>query len=188
MIIYKQDFTIFFKNITYDECIYSGGEKVNIKKNSHESKVLEVYFNLYSLSRFIDEKTDEFTNYPKEFDYLSQRADWLKNWNMIKKKQSFANIFQVIDETKIKNDKLDKLNKRIERYFTYYGIISSEIESEQKYEKLFNTLTQMPAELYNFIKANKTEENSKFMKNEYTTTNKRTSSDYEEDSSFCFAA
>ena len=156
----------------------------DILNDSTEDLYLNVLFNIGALDNFIDERIEEISRVSRQNKSLNNTSEFLNNWKDNRKSELFTEIQQIINLGNLINEKLVKLNKRIDRYFKYFDLIDKEKNINDKYEEMFNTLVQIPSEIYNFIEEGKSNQNGKFIEYDYNYQNNKPSSVLIEDGYF----
>lgn len=161
------------------------GDKCMSKKKKGYSN-LEEFENLlevYELDILMNELIDRINFHSERIKYYAKnnneflgRANWLKEWNETAQRDTFLNILSQLSVNNLKEDKIEKLQKRVCRYIMYFGFIEDEENERKKYEDLFNFLTQIPAQINNFIKLNIENENCEFKHSIHSESLKRVSS------------
>jgi len=169
MVLYKQSWTCLqFYSYIYSYN-YIGGVNMDINNSYFENKETTTYLNLFKLSEFIDSKI----NLIKEYSVLNKsfcgKALFLENWIKESKIPVFKEITDYNNFRTIKPDKYDSINSRINKYFSYFDIIESEYDEEEIYEQIFDTLVQIPSEIYNFVEIVPIDKYAKFVDNKYIT-------------------
>jgi len=138
-----------------------------------DKEKLEFWSNIYTrirwLSNFINDKVTEFCCYATKNVIYNSNANWLKDWNSGIKERTFFEIIQAILLNRIANDKIASSYLFIERYFDYFDLISSEKDTDEKYEELFNTIIQIPSEIYSYLNINKFQTRLLFKENTFVT-------------------
>ena len=141
--------------------------------DTFDKEKLEFWSNMYakirSLSNFINDKVAEFCSYATKNVIYNSNANWLKDWNSGIKEQKFFEIIQSILINRLDNDRLASLNLFIKRYFEYFDLISSEEETDEKYEELFNTIIQIPSEIFSYLNISKVETRLLFKEDTFIT-------------------
>lgn len=167
--------------ISEDDC------NIDSLNNTTDDLYLSILFNTVILNSFIDKKIEELSAFYKCNDNFKLKSIFLDDWKTNRKKEVFKDINQVITSGNLKKEKLKRLNKRIDRYFKYFDLIDKEENMNDKYEEMFNTLVQIPSEIYSFIKEENSNQSGEFIKDKYYYDEKIPSSVYMEDGCFCIA-
>ncbi len=76
------------------------------------------------------------------------------NWKKSEKNAIIGNVLFAISGNLVSNQKLSILQEIILGYFEYFEILSQEPTSGERFEETFNTILQIPAEIYKFINVN----------------------------------
>lgn len=167
--------------ISEDDC------NIDSLNNITDDLYLTILFNIVNLNSFIDKRIEELSVFSKVSDNFKPKSIFLDYWKINRKEEVFEDINQVITSGNLKKEKLKRLNKRIDRYFKYFDLIDKEENMNDKYEEMFNTLVQIPSEIYSFIKGENLNQNGEFIKNKYYYNEKIPSSVHMEDGCFCIA-
>lgn len=176
MVKYNQNWTSI-----YNYSFKYGGINVYMQTNLKEEKdlnnynfdndtnelYLNAYFNIRVLNDFIDKRIEEFSTFSIDDESLELKSKWLNDWKTNRKKEVFIDIDQLMISGNVNEEKLTKLNKRIKRYFRYFDLIDRESNVTDKYGEIFNTIIQIPAEIYGFIKKGSSKQNGEFIKSKY---------------------
>lgn len=174
MILCKQNYIYnqFYKNAW--SYIYVG--EGNMNNNYLEDKELTTYLSLFKLSEFIDSKVQLIKNYSTINKSFCGKALFLVRWMKESKTPIFKEITANNNFKTVKPDKYDSIYNRINKYFSYFNIIEDEEDEEDVYEQMFDTLIQIPTEIYNFLEIKIESKQAKFVNNRYETGNVRKSS------------
>lgn len=68
-----------------------------------------------------------------------------------------GDVYQEIYKTELSDKKLKEILTRLERYYGYFHVAYIEDDTPEKYQELFNTITQIPAEMLSFVKRKRDE-------------------------------
>lgn len=92
---------------------------------------------LNKLNQILDTKVLEFSN--------EELKLWLQNSWMKRKDE----LMVYVDEHAPLND--DVFEKRLTRYMNYFSVLEKETNEEKRIEYIFNYLTEIPVQLYNYV-------------------------------------
>ncbi len=79
-------------------------------------------------------------NLPNENMKLWLQNNWMENKN---------EVMAYVDEHMPSDDKV--FEKRLTRYVNYFSVLEKEIDKSKRVEYVFNYLTEVPAQLYNYV-------------------------------------
>ncbi|MGB4439790.1 MAG: hypothetical protein WBJ13_11355 [Sedimentibacter sp.] len=167
MVLYKQDWTSlqFFSYIqNYN---YIGGINMILNNDYLENKEIFTYLNLYKLSDLIDSKVNLIREYSEKNKNFTCKVLFLENWNKESKIPVFRKITDYNNFKSINPIKYDAINSRINKYFSYFDIIESEEVEDEVYEEMFDTLVQIPTEIYDFVEIVHIDKTAKFISGQY---------------------
>lgn len=96
---------------------------------------------LNELNQMLDLKVLELLNkLSNENMKLWLQKEWVENKN---------EVMKYVDQHASLEDELFK--KRLSRYMNYFSVLEKETDESKKVEYVFNYLTEIPAQLYNYV-------------------------------------
>lgn len=96
---------------------------------------------LNELNQMLDLKVSELLNkLTNENMKLWLQKEWLESKNK---------VMEYVDHHAPLEDKL--FEKRLSRYMNYFSVLEKETDESKKVEYIFNYLTEVPAQLYNYV-------------------------------------
>ncbi len=165
-IIYKQTLELGGPNMINDKTNFTFTNIPEITKEVFkEDKSLIVFSRIKRLDVLLNDKIDEYKKHVKSFQGFNSKLEWLLNWKSTEKKDILDSILFTVSCGFISSRKLNILMEIISGYFDYFEILSQEPISEERFEETFNTILQIPAEVYDFVKANEICYEAEFINN-----------------------
>ena len=167
------------KFIIYKQTLETGGNKMNknelnftylmdsiiTKDVFNDSRSLEIFSQILKLDSLLNIKIDEYKKFAETNNHYQSKLEWLLNWKASEKKDMLDSILSAITRGIISNRRLSILNEIISGYFDYFLILSQEPNSEERFEETFSTILQIPAEVYDFVRANEISYTAEFINN-----------------------
>jgi len=161
------------ENFTYKINMIIGGEKMYRKKLEQpvlgKSKEMILYpktIQLNILDNLIQTKIKNYVDYAKLNTDLLSKAKWLSKWNNTTKKEILSSISIAIVTRNVSDEKLINLNDLVQRYYQYFDVIDSEDDIESRFEETFDTLLQIPDEVFYYLEVKSNIGNPKFVSND----------------------
>ena len=152
---YKQTLVLGGKNMINKNVNFTITNELNFNESFFkEDEQLKAFSYVLKLDNLLNLKIDEYGNYTKNFKEFQSKFDWLINWKKSKKSVIIVNVLLAISGNLVSNQKLSILQEIILGYFEYFEILSQEPDSSEGFEETFNTILQIPAEIYQFINVN----------------------------------
>lgn len=188
MVICKYKWTSTFSAMYKQTYVFGGIEMKNKDKDTYELKKFITIYSLIKLNHYMDNRIREFGIFAKGKRHFESKFNLIKSWKTEVKDKVLSEISLHIEIDKVEMCKLETLKKRIDRYYEYFEVIDNEENEEnEKYEELFDTLIQVPAEIYNSLDIKSSRKQATFISNDYEV-EKFASKGLTENESFCYAA
>jgi hypothetical protein len=168
-ILYKEDFFVLVYRYTFRKIIHNVNnyettylwKEGEIMDNRKESVTYDTYEDLESmvylirLDLLVDEKTSEYISYANKQKNLKQKAEWIKNWKKTTKQERLGKIIEMYTCNNISYNDLEIPKKLFESYSDYFNVIDREKDIKSRYQEMFNTIIQIPAEISEHLAAYK---------------------------------
>lgn len=123
------------------------------------------------LSKLVEDRTEQIEVFALESgsEDFTASSRWLKDWfgNYFRDKQSELAVCIMTGDTA---EKLKALTKLLDTYDSYFESLDSEDEGVPKYDEMFNSVIQVPAEVIRYIRSAPVEGSSCTISVEYVQT------------------
>jgi hypothetical protein len=109
--------------------------------------------NIAKLNMLLVDKCNKYYNYDKRD---KDKANWLNDWYVNVQNELLQVVIESILFNKINKNKLNQLDEIVDRYYDYFEFIENDDEDNEneRYEEIFNTIIQVPYEIYMLLEIN----------------------------------